>query len=251
MVYQPSTPDADFPEYFEKASGHVSEYLSLQGYSILQGNWCKVLNIKPGTVEVQQDIVLTPTAVARLKLQDGEGRAINGAFATGVSSENWLGPIHCATDVCPVYHLQPGKSRLLVLLEPKRKLTGMFSLSGDDKPPVAVKLTAAAALKGRIVDADGKPLADVVVDLNYRDREAAELHHNVAYKDKQVATDAAGNFALDTVLPGLKFEVTFHRGKRTFHAAAKPADPTVMLRSGETRDLGAIELRPDRGPDDQ
>jgi hypothetical protein len=162
---------------------------------------------------------------------------------TGIGPENWHRPITCATDSCPAYHVEPGKPRLMVFFHPTRKLAGTRTLKGDEKQPVVVTLGPTGSVKGRLVGADGKPLAGVAVDLYYRDREAEEVH-GVVYKAKQVVTDAAGAFAADDLIPGLKFELSFRRGKRTFERETKPADPTAQVKPGECRDLGEIQLRP-------
>jgi hypothetical protein len=58
-----------------------------------------------------------------------------------------------------------------------------------------------------------------------------------------VATDADGFFKLDTLLPGLKLELAFHRGSQRFEQATKPAAATFQLRAYECRDLGTLRLQ--------
>jgi hypothetical protein len=136
---------------------------------------------------------------------------------------------------------------MVVFFHPGRKLAGTLSLKGDEKAPVVKRLSPAASLKGRLLDAEGKPLAGVVVDANYRQHAASEVYnalHGEYGANRLVVTSADGAFAFDDVIPQQKLALSFRRGKRKFERVAKPADPTIQVKSGECRDLGALKLKP-------
>ena len=116
------------------------------------------------------------------------------------------------------------------------------TLKGDEKQPVAVKLRPVGSIKGRLLDLDGKLLMGVVVDLFYRNQGAYWIHEGI-YATKEVVTDATGAFALDELIPELKFELSFQQGKRRFERTPKPAEPTVQVKPGECRDLGTLKLQ--------
>jgi hypothetical protein len=99
------------------------------------------------------------------------------------------------------------------------------------------------AVKGRLLDLDGKPLAGIEMNLWYRDPGAYWVHEHI-YGMKQVVTDAAGAFALDERIPELNFQLSFSRRKQHFAQGSKTTDPYVQVKSGEYRDLGAIKLKP-------
>jgi hypothetical protein len=85
-------------------------------------------------------------------------------------------------------------------------------------------------------------LAGLEVDLRYRDNQAEEVY-NAIHKAKQIATDADGAFAFEELIPEMKFELSFRRGKRRFERQMKPAEATVSLKPGECRDVGALKLK--------
>jgi RNA polymerase sigma factor (sigma-70 family) len=59
VKYQGPVIDPDYPQYFDRrAPGYVSYYGLGGGISPCQGNFCKVLEIKPGARIVEQDIIL-------------------------------------------------------------------------------------------------------------------------------------------------------------------------------------------------
>jgi hypothetical protein len=55
--YKPPSPDPKYPQYFPMNMG-LSFFGPGGSYNIIEGNFCKVLEIKPGVAVVNQDIVL-------------------------------------------------------------------------------------------------------------------------------------------------------------------------------------------------
>ncbi len=243
LKYKPAVADPKYPRYFRAMSNHLACYV-FGGLVPVQGNFCKVLDIKPGATILKQDIVLEQANALAVKIQDAEGRPLAGVWVTGISAENWHPAVQIA-DRCSVYGVEAGKPRLMVFYEAAKKLAGTLTLKGNEKQPVAVKLGPTGALKGRLLDTDGKPLAATAVEIQYRDREADEIN-KVFSKTKQVVTDANGAFALEGLIPEREFLVfSIRRGKPLVEEGSKPRDPIVhRVKPGETVDLGAIKLKP-------
>jgi RNA polymerase sigma factor (sigma-70 family) len=245
-TYQPAVPDPRYPQHFAKSPRGYCLFRGIGGsIQPVQGNFCKVLEIKPGTRVVEQNIILKPNGVLTVQVRDADGKPLAGAWAMGIAPVPGERPTRCAGDTCSAYLLRTDRPWRMVFFEPDRNLAGTLILKGDEKPPVAVRLGPAGSVKGRLLGEDGKPLAGVVVDVSYRDREAAQVHA-VVHKARQVVTDVAGDFVADGVIPGLKFGLAFHRAGRKFEREPKPADPTTQVKAGESRDLGEIRVRPVR-----
>jgi hypothetical protein len=248
LKYKPVTPDPQYPQYFSKKGqrnslGAPYVFFSYKGITPISGNFCKVLDLKPGSTLVKQDVLLELGTDLPIRIEDVDGQPLPKALVTGMGPENWQRPIVCATDTCSAYNLEAGKSRLMVFFHPLRKLAGTLTLKGDEKPTIIVKLGPAGAIKGRLLDSDGEPLAGIAVDLRFKDREAAEVHE-VIHKSKQAITDANGMFLLDDVIPELKFQLSVRRGQQRFEHQTKPAEMAIQVKPGECRDLGAIKLKP-------
>ena len=248
--YRRPIADPEHPEYFSKLQGGRSSfvgYLSYRGgIGVLQGHSCKVLDIKPGTAVVHQDLVLERASILEVKIQDAEGRPVGGVWATDFASHPYIGPLEIEESTCPVYGLEGRKPRLLIFYEPKRKIIGSRKLQGDEKPPLTVQLGPMASLKGRLLDAEGKPLAGVAVNVLYREREANTLHRLTHDVKQSGVTDAQGAFTIDELIPQLKFELSFQRGKQRFEREAKPDEATIQVKPGACRDVGDIRLKPQR-----
>jgi RNA polymerase sigma factor (sigma-70 family) len=249
LKFTPPATDPQYPKYFQVQPGATTElqltYAGLQDFrGNVEGNFCKVLNVKPGVAHVKQDIVLERARALKLTIQDAKGRPLSGAWVTGVSPRTRHAAIHLESDTCPVYALEAGRPRLMVFCEPKQKLVGTRTLKGDEKEPLAVKLGPPGALKGRLLDSEGRPLAGVEVGLQYQDSEAEEIEQAAHEGRKQVVTDVAGGFRLEGLMPGLGLRLWFRQDKRALAADRKAAGETLQVEPGACRDLGAFPVTP-------
>ena len=74
IKYKRATADPRYPQYFP--AGHPGAYASADGgFPGLQGSYCKVLQIEPGTT-VKQDITVEPASTILIKIQDATGRPL-------------------------------------------------------------------------------------------------------------------------------------------------------------------------------
>jgi len=106
-----------------------------------------------------------------------------------------------------------------------------------------VKLGPTGAIKGRLLDTDGKPMAGALVAVVYREMPAGQIHQHI-HRTKQVVTDAAGSFTVDELIPELMFELAAYRGKLRFEREAITSESAIQIKPGECRDLGSIKLKP-------
>src|SRR5439155_7159549 len=98
LKYKPATPDAKYPQYFP--SDHPGSYMSVDGgFRLLQGNFCKVLQIEPGAAVVKQDIIVEPASTITVKIQDAQGHPLAGTFVEEAGRAYALeGPIRTEAD---------------------------------------------------------------------------------------------------------------------------------------------------------
>jgi hypothetical protein len=141
-----------------------------------------------------------------------------------------------------VYALDPAKPRTLVFYHPERKLGGTLTVRGDEAQPPVAKLAAAAAVTGRVLDAEGQPVAGAEVGTSYPDRAASELDRFLRQQREPVRTDKDGRFRLEGIVPGLKFGLSIRKGQ-TF-LVGKPRVGHKQAESGQTLELGEIKTEP-------
>lgn len=242
--YPPSTKSSRGPVvllggHYPPSSANF-DYIEFLKY---QGNYRKALDIKPGTAVVHQDMLLERASVLEVKIQDTDGQPVEGVWATDFAALPITLPVWIDRSTCPVYSLEQRKPRLLTFYEPKKKIIGWRRLQGDEKGPVVVKLGPTGAIKGRLLDTDGKPMTGALVGVMYREMSAGQIHQHI-HRSKQVVTDAAGSFTVDELIPDLMFELAVYRGKRHFEREAKTSESAIQVKPGECRDLGSIKLKP-------
>lgn len=248
-VFKAPTPDPKYPQYFSVPNPHQARDFSIHVHpdiggangGIPQGNFCKVLEIKPGVAVVKQDIVLKRSTVRTVAVQDAEGLPLAGTWVAGIAPASFYPAQRITETSCSVYG-ERDVPKLLVFFHPDKKLTGTRRLKGDEKEPISMKLGPTGSIKGRLLDADGKLQAGVAVELRYRDREAEEVHH-VSSENKPIVTDGNGEFTFAEVIPELNFDLSFRRGAQRFKREAKAADSAIRVKPGECHDLGAIKLK--------
>jgi hypothetical protein len=240
--YEQMKTDPAYPDYFDKRfSGFRSPGNST---TMMQGQWCKVLKLKPDEREVRIDVRFKRASRFEVKVRDADGKPLTGVTVAGNTARDWNLPATCETDSCLVYELETVKPRFLAFLEPKRKLVGTLTLKGDEKEPAVVTLGPGGRVKGKLVDVDGRPIAGAVVKLGYEHRAAEEidghLHGDWRFGPK-IETNAAGEFAVEVVIPRDPF-VVYGRKKDRF---LEPADRNTKaaVKSGEEKDLGTIRMK--------
>jgi RNA polymerase sigma factor (sigma-70 family) len=241
--YEQMKTDPEHPDYFDK---HISGFRSGSNtITVMQGQWCKVLKLKPDETEVKFDIRFKRAARFALKVRDTDGKPVSEVTATGNTARDWAQPERFTGDTVTVYELPTAKPRVVALWEPKRKLIGVVHLSGDEKEPAVATVGPPARIKGKLVDTNGKPLAHVTVGMNYKDRAVGEIerqmHGEPRFGGKAAETNEAGEFAMDLVVPGEKFWVYGRRKDRFLDPPTRT--PKFEAKAGTETDIGTVKLK--------
>jgi RNA polymerase sigma factor (sigma-70 family) len=218
--------------YFPTAGGST-ESLSIQ-------NALKVLDLKVGKGPVKADLVVDPGLSATVHVRGPDGKPLSGAVASGLS-ESWPFTFPLRSASCTVRALDPDRPREVVFYHPKKKLGGTLTLRGDEKEPPPVKLQPAGAVTGRLLDADGLPVAGAEVRISAPDEVASELYRHLRLSREPIRTDKDGRFHAD-VVPGVSFYLGLRKGKQSL--TAEPRIGTRKADAGKTLDLGDIRTRP-------
>ncbi len=212
IKYKPAKADLRYPQYFP--AGHPGAYASADGgFPSLQGSFCKVLQIEPGTT-ITQDITVEPASTVAINLQDAAGRPLVDTLVWEEGRQyGFDDPLRAETDSWLAQGVSDsGHSRRLLFHEPTKKLFATLTLKSDEKGPVVVRLRPCGVVRGTVVDAAGKPVGGVNVNLTYHnsginiDGMCIGVHAHIHGAD-QVVSDAGGTFIIDEVIPGLEFQL--------------------------------------------
>jgi RNA polymerase sigma factor (sigma-70 family) len=245
VKYKQQRFDPAFPDYFNKdLNGFFHESNSL---TFIQGQYCKVLTVKHGEKAVRADVLLQPAKGFALRFRDAQGKPVRETLIAGNTATDWLQPVTNLTDAGTVYDLDAHHPRRIVVYQPRRQLAATVTLKGDEKPPLTVTLLPAGRAKGKLIDADGKPLANAAVRIDYLDRPAAEMGQVIsdvrAVSGPDVTTDAAGEFVVGPLLPGERFIVTASVKGTGYRPPEAARAKGYTAEAGKTTDLGTLRLR--------
>lgn len=200
-------------------------------------NAVKVIDLKPDVKAATYDLAVDPGKTAQIKLEDEQGQPVTNAFTSGIA-DCWPHTFRIAESACTIYGLGADRPRRVCILHPELRLAASLTLTGDEVGPVTVRLAEPASIKGRALDAEGEPLADAQVQINYAHRSASELRRFVELEKGQVRTDREGRFRVD-VVPGERFALDFRHDNHFYRAPL--TDDQRTLKAAQRLELGDMK----------
>jgi hypothetical protein len=84
---------------------------------------------------------------------------------------------------------------------------------------------------GRLVDENGKPRADVALELSFRPKSWETW---LSYFPEPIKTGPDGQFRFEALLPGYDYRLSENQGELRFGGT---------LRLGQTKDLGDVQMK--------
>jgi protocatechuate 3,4-dioxygenase beta subunit len=223
------------------------------GGAILDG-YHAVIPVNPSENDPKSthcDVALVRGRALAGTVLDPEGRPLADAHAAGLGAtpkffDRSAGKL--PTAAFSVSGLHPKKSRSVLLIHPEKKLARLLTVRPDEAGPLAVRLEATGTLVGRIVDAEGKPLAGLKVSglLSFKPEDnkglPAELRFNFPswthLIQGEALTDKDGKFRVEGLIPGLKYLLNVTRETELLPDFTRD---NVTVESGKTKDLGELK----------
>jgi RNA polymerase sigma factor (sigma-70 family) len=240
--YRRATPDPDHKDRFQRirdswsvvAAGSTPEFIG-------QAHAVKVLDVQ-GTGETAVELFVERGVTGKIVLQDDSGQPLTEVWVSGISDFDEM-PYSLKKATATLYALDPAKPRQLILYHPERRLGGTVTVGGDEKEPVVARLGPLGRLTGRLLDADGQPLAGVTVWL-YLNGQSDRIRWWNSLPRKRVQADSGkdGRFAVDGLIPGMAYNSGPHKGTQYYQWKSRFLPCKVM--AGETLDLGDRTLEP-------
>jgi RNA polymerase sigma factor (sigma-70 family) len=252
QMYKPVKADPKYPDYFHMQFGSLGYYGLDSTFGIVYGCWCKVIDARKGDTEIRVDVELERATSMTVRVVDAEGKPVKGAVATGITHNDFEhSRPNPDTDALTLYNVEPDKERLVAVAHAKRKLVGTLGVKAADKDPV-VKLSRGGIVSGRVVGADGKPIAGMTVNLHYLRREVNEVSHVLDGREdrmgralpRQVVTGADGSFRFATLFPGFEFRLLFRKDNKWYGPDYEKAPKHSVAKHGDERKLGDVTVTP-------
>jgi hypothetical protein len=166
---------------------------------------------------------------------DAKGKPLAGAWVAGLT-QHWPITYRLPEATATVYALHPERPRTLVVYHPGKKLGGTVTIRGDEIEPVVIKLEPLGKVKGRLLEADGEPLAGATVSVRAQGMIGRELYRFAQPSGKPAITSKQGRFTLSGVVPGMAFTIGCRKEQHFY--GGNPKIGLQELKPGETLDLG-------------
>jgi RNA polymerase sigma factor (sigma-70 family) len=195
------------------------------------------------------NLVLDPGRTLKGEVHGPDGKPLAGVRVSGLRSYGGSGiwehePLK--TSAFTVTGLDAEQSRLLELVHVEKKLAGSVVVKGGDKGPLVVKLVPAAALTGRLVTPEGKPVADgelTALQGAIDQPQPRNADPTVGSLPDRIRPDKDGKFRIEGLVPGLTYYLGFSKGMY-LHRLGGAAGGKLTFDPGQTRDLGDVVVKP-------
>jgi len=214
---------------------------SIQGFST---SATVMVDIPVGATTFSRDIVLDYGRTLDGTVLDPEGKPLSEAQVYGLQNlGSWETLKDAAFQVVALQLATKKESdkqhsgRTLVFLHAADKLAGSVSLRGDEAGPIRVKLEPWATALGQIVDPEGKPRANVTLQIRVKRPRLGG--GSIDHEPARIRTDAAGRFRIEGLAPALPYQIDVQAPPKQRADRRIAIAPTA---SGETRDLGTIAI---------
>jgi len=203
---------------------------------------CMVLDLAEDAGPIHRDVFLERGRMLTVHLEDPDGKPLTGCQAGGMTDQPW--PTFALKEAsCTVYALRANHPRQLAFVHPKRRLVGLLTLRGDEKEAITVRLAPTGSMMGRVLDAEGQPVAGVRVTIDIMGNEAARsVDTQLRWQRQPIRTAADGRFRIDNVIPHLEHNFILTKGKT--YLAIDPPFALPKVQSAQTLDLGDIRTKP-------
>jgi hypothetical protein len=198
---------------------------------------------KPGDQAADLKIELEGGKKISGTVVDPDGKPLTGVLARGLKSAPQVFGVWedqpLAKSTFEAVAVDPKRPRSVVFFHRDKKLAGSVRLTGEEKGPVEVKLEPWATITGRLVDADGKPMANIRLGffMGVDDPDPTSVGD---LPDREIRTDAAGRFTVSGFAPGLRYNLAAINASRLLVQVLNG----TQFKAGETKDLGDVAPKP-------
>jgi protocatechuate 3,4-dioxygenase beta subunit len=195
-------------------------------------NYWALARIEPakGAGSLRRDVTLDPGWSFTGTVLGPDGKPLAGARSFDLTGHRWDREGMKTAEFTAWF--DPRRPRDILFRFPEKGLVGVAKPPKENGGSVAVRMGPAAAVTGRLADADGKPRAGVELRVLFLPKGWGSWSD---YSPEPVKTDRDGRFRVEGLLPGYEFGLSDGTGELPFGD---------RLRPGETTDLGAVTTKP-------
>jgi hypothetical protein len=189
-------------------------------------NVIDLIDPAPDSRSMMHDLLLEAGRTLPLAVLGPDGRPLvpTELVTVGLKDMSWWEKVPPGTTDLKIAALAPGRPRTIEVRHEARRLVGELRLSGDETRPQTITLRPWGVVTGRVVDADGQPMAGGQV-------------HPITTPAGYPEVGRDGRFRFEGLIPGKDYELQILKPpglNQGFIVNGLSVGP------GETRDLGDV-----------
>ena len=223
----------------QKARRNFEKFLPGPLYTSLKNALAEV-NPAEGAESVPLDFQLDPGQTLTGTVLDPAGKPLVGGYYSGLSERG--GWNRLTSDQFTINCYQPDKPREVRFVHLERKLAGSLNVEGAQSKPLRVQLQPWGTITGRLVDAQGKPLADMVMQQNKLPMSLWQEDPNGRshYLDLNHVTDREGRFHIEGLAAGITYGPWWIFDPQA-HKLMDQVTADLAVEAGQTKDVGDLK----------
>jgi hypothetical protein len=216
--------------------------MRLRNYWLEQRDFAAMLLVDPpdNSAPLELSATLVRDRPRQLTLVDPEGNPVVGARAQALNQSPWVpsAPLRAAT--FPLTGLHRERGQRFVFTQESRKLIGFLVARGNGVAPYTVRLEPWAAITGRLLDEQGRPLdARTMRTLPAREFAIRNDPTRAAVPWDGITITRDGEFRIDQLIPGILYAADVY----LYANLTGVAFEDLKLKPGEVRDLEDIRVK--------
>jgi RNA polymerase sigma factor (sigma-70 family) len=245
----------------DEKKGASTGGVSAGGGSFVRGHAYRLIDPEEGAEPLKLDLEFLTGRALTGTVVGPDGKPLTGATGTVTQAPQANSTPHPDPHV-PVLrtkkdsaefileNVDPRRPTILIFRHPEKNLVVRVEVRGDEKETLTARLQPGCKVAGRILDAEGQPLANANVRLLLGKKDGRFPQVQLVLSSPK--TDKEGRFAIEGLLPetGLVLLVGIADKEggmgRTIHSVND-----LTLKEGEAKDLGDVKTQYKKSPDDK
>lgn len=219
-------------EAFSAADGHIITLHSMSGYAIIEP--------KPTDEAVEVTITFDRGQAATGKVVDAAGKPATDVMAYKMTA-CYDYPQKLKDGTFTAIALETDHPRTVLFVDQAKKQATSVELKGGEKD-LTVKLQPFGTLTGRLVDADGKPIAGASVMVMVK-QNMKHMAFQTAVREHPTTTDKDGKFTLDLPAGPAEYVLAFSLKNRHLNTGYRPDMKGYTLKPGETTAVDEMKVK--------
>ena len=207
------------------------------------------IELEPGQVPNPMDIQMDPGVSIPIRITGVDGSPVTDVYISG--QRPFGGWASSQYDGLLLHGYEPNVGRNVIIYHPPSESMAAISLKGKAPESLEMKLVPSGRVTGRLVNPDGDPIQDAVINnasknFQARDDLDSELSMFPGRIDgKPLLTDKDGRFSIGGLLPGKKYSAFAAERSAPRNLTIGEIFNDLKVEAGQTTDIGTLQLKDD------